>query len=160
MRTAASSPSKVIFESVGLAMPPCGVPLRVGNEIPFSTYPAFNHCCKIRFSKGIFSNIHSCNILSKQPRISPSSIHVAEFGLERALKAAAIASAHARPSRNPYEFLSAVVSATGASVSFYNAYIALSDIVGILKGRVLFLFFFGMYILRNGCALYHHVSAG
>ncbi len=66
--------------------------------------------------------------------ISHSGIHVAELGLDKALNAWAIASAHERPSRNPYEFGSAVVSATA---SLYNACIARQYIVGMLSGRFL-----------------------
>ena len=54
---------------------------------------------------------------------------------------------------NPYEFKSAVVSAIGSSANLYSVCIALSFIVGMLRG--LFLpFFFGIYTLFKGCGLY------
>jgi hypothetical protein len=92
-------------------------------------------------SIGMFSSSHSTEILSKHPLMSASRTHVAELGFDSALKQACIASAHDLPSLKPYEFPSAVVSATGASANLYNACIALSFIVGIDRGRFLPFFF-------------------
>jgi hypothetical protein len=49
----------------------------------------------------MFFNTHSKEMLSKQPLMSPSSIHGAELGFDKALKALATASAHALPSLKP-----------------------------------------------------------
>ena len=55
--------------------------------------------------------------------------------------------------RNPYEFLSTVVSATGARASRYSACIARSLIVGMPRARSL-PFAFGMCTRRKGRGLY------
>ena len=60
---------------------------------------------------------HVCEIRSKQERISPSSIHCARSFLHKAMKHASMASAVERAVRNPDEFGSAVVSATGSRAS-------------------------------------------
>src|SRR5437762_2048552 len=69
------------------------------------------------FSRGIWANNHSCEIRSKQERMSPSKIHSARSLRQSAMKHASMASAVERPRRNPYEFGSAVVSAAGSSES-------------------------------------------
>src|SRR5436305_2035943 len=119
----------------GVRMPPWGVPSFVTKKEDRSRYPAFSHFLSIPFSMGMWATTHSCEIRSKQERISPSSIHCARSFLHSAMKQASIASAAERPRRNPYELGSAVVSATGSRASKYKACIALSRMVGIFTAH-------------------------
>lgn len=92
-------------------------------------------------------------MLSKQPLMSPSSIHCGESFRDRAFLTCSIASAVDLSWRKPYEFVSPIVSATGSSDSRCSACDARSFMVGMPKGRVPPLFF-GMWILRSGNGLY------
>src|SRR5580700_6173200 len=101
---------------------------------------AFNHFRSMPLSTGAWDMSHSWSIRSKQARMSPSSTHCGERLAASVLKHCSIASAHERSRRNPYEWVSAMHSATGSSVSKYIACITLSVIVGMPRG--LFLPFF------------------
>ena len=96
-----SSPSSVIFAIAGEMMPPWGVPSSVGWKQRRSTYPALSHFLSMVLSIGMWANNHSCEIWSKQERMSPSSIHSARSFLQSAMKQASIASAAERAVRNP-----------------------------------------------------------
>src|SRR5208283_2925784 len=104
-------------------------------------YPAFNHLWRIFLSIGILLINHSWLILSKQPLMSPSSIHCEDVFIDNILKHYPIASCVDLSGLNPYEFLSALVSETGSRANKWTASIALSFIVGIPNGRILFLLF-------------------
>ena len=62
----------------------------------------------------------------------------------RMLKQRSIASAVERLGRNPYAFLSAIVSAMGSNASKCNACCARHVIVGIESGRIFPVCFFGI----------------
>ena len=136
-RNLLSRPSSVMLASTGEMMPPWGVPSSVGCRTWFSIYPACNHFLKMALSMGMWVTSHACEMASKQPLMSPSSIHCAEWMFPSAVKHCSIASAVDLCGRKPYEFGSAVVSATGSRASKYSACIALSSIQGIPKGRFL-----------------------
>src|SRR4029077_14048809 len=106
-------------------------------------YPDFSHFWRMTRSIGTLAKSQSCEILSKQDLMSPSKIHCA-FALLSALKHCSIASAQDRCGRNPYEFLSALVSTMGSRAIKYKACIALSFIVGIPSGRIVLPSDFGM----------------
>ena len=96
-----SNPSKTMFMIEGEIIPPCGVPLLVGNIFPFSIYPALSHLFRMVLLKGMFFKVHSWLISSKQALISASNIHWAQFLRQRMLKHCAIASAQDLFSLNP-----------------------------------------------------------
>src|ERR1700740_259149 len=85
--------------------------------------------------------------------MSASSTHCALVFLARAMKHCSPASAVERSGLNPYEFGSAVGSATGSRASRCNACIALQRITGMPSGLLL-PFFFGIITLRSGRAEY------
>ncbi len=70
-----SSPSSVIFAITGEMMPPWGVPSSVACKQRRSMYPALSHFLRMACSIGIWVSSHSCEIRSKQERISPSKTH-------------------------------------------------------------------------------------
>ncbi|MBA7591233.1 hypothetical protein ES708_33385 [subsurface metagenome] len=76
--SAVSIPSKTMFIIVGEIIPPCGVPLDVGNNRFFSIYPAFNHFRSMILFNGILSIIQSWLISSKHDLISASKTHWAD----------------------------------------------------------------------------------
>src|SRR5680860_982271 len=112
-----SSPSRTMFMISGEIVPPCGVPLFVGNRRFCSMYPDFNHFLRMVLLMGIFFNIQSCRMLSKHPLISASKIHLADISRQRERKHCSMASLHDLRGLNPYELGSAVVSAIGSSAA-------------------------------------------
>lgn len=87
--------------------------------------------------------------------MSHSSIHFPNSFWHNTANTCSMASAVHLCALNPYEFGSALISATGYSARQYSPCIDLSYIVGIEIGlRFLFDHFFGMYILHIVLALY------
>ncbi len=151
---ACSIPSRAMFASIGLMMPPWGVPSSVSCHSPCSMNPARRNCASTFLSMGTLASSHSWLMWSKHPFMSPSRTYFGLAFLASSEKSLALASCALRPFLNPNELLSAVVSATGSSASAYSACIALSRIVGIPRGLVSPLFpFFGMRTRRSGFAL-------
>ena len=75
------------FDSNGDKIPPCIVPSFVSFSIPLSIYPAFNICCIILITllswipmRHIFFNRILWLMLSKQPLMSPSTVHTGWSG--------------------------------------------------------------------------------
>lgn len=78
-RTFSSKPLSVKLANVGDMIPPCGVPVTGSVYLPLSKILALNHFCTIPLILGCknkFCNSHSWLILSKNPLISASSIHL------------------------------------------------------------------------------------
>ncbi len=130
-----SIPSSVIFASIGEIIPPWGVPAMVGFRCRLYTNPALRNCFRVDLSIGILFRSQSWLILSKQPLISPSRTHFAEYFPPRQQNAYWRASCVLLCILKPNERGSAVVSAIGCSARAYSACIALSCMVGIPKGR-------------------------
>jgi len=102
--------------------PPCGEPLFVGNKLHSYTNPDFKNCFIILLSIEIFSCSQPWLMLSKQPLVSPSNIHVGEHFLASTQNICSQASFALLPLRNPKEMWSPVVSATGSSARAYNVH--------------------------------------
>ena len=98
-------------------------------------YPALRNCVKIVLSIGMLSISHTWQILAKQPLVSPSKTNCAEVFLLKQIKAYWHASCVLLYFMKPNEHVSAVASAIGLNARAYSACIALSYLVGILKGR-------------------------
>ena len=78
----ACRPSSAIFASVGDMIPPCGAPSSVGNSCRLNTNPLSSHLQSMTLSVGILSSSHWWLIWSKQPLMSPSSIHCGDTSFE------------------------------------------------------------------------------
>ncbi len=141
---ASSSPSSVIFASIGEIIPPCGVPAVVGFRCRLYTNPALRNCFRVDLSIGMLPRSQSWLILSKHPLISPSKTHFAECFPPRQQYAYCRASCVLLCILKPNERGSAVVSAIGCNARACSACIALSCMVGIPKGRFLPVPGFGM----------------
>ena len=104
-----------MFASMGLMMPPCGVPSSVSCHLPCSMNPARKNCASTFLSMGMFESSHSWLMWSKQPLMSPSRTYFGLVFLASSENSLALASCALRPLRNPNDVPSAVVSATGSS---------------------------------------------
>src|SRR5476651_1895861 len=98
----------------------------------------------------MWATSQSCEISSKQLRMSASRIHRALSFLASTIKHCWIASAVDRADLNPYEFGSAVVSATGSRASRYSACWALSTMQGIAGGLDFFPSALGVWVRLGG----------
>jgi len=125
-----SNPSQVRWAHAGDAGPPCGVPLSVGLRRSFSLNSAFSHLWSIDLSIGLCASNHSWEMVSKQDRLSPSTIHAAPPLLLTTMWHCAIASAVDRADLHPEECGSAWHSARGSRACRESVCIALSSIVG------------------------------